>query len=60
MKQGDAEADVEVAKQPCGWCGNYHLGFCPRIKTIEYHENGLTKRIEFHVPATPAPSRDLK
>ena len=25
-----------------------HGGTCPRIKAIEYHPDGTTKRIEFH------------
>lgn len=33
---------------PCGYCsGNgmqvYHQGTCPKIKSIEYHENGTVK-----------------
>ena len=33
---------------PCNHCGNSHNGMtCPRVKAIEYHENGTIKRIEF-------------
>jgi len=33
----------------CPYCGAIHTGTCPRIKSIEYHENGITiKKIEFH------------
>jgi hypothetical protein len=35
----------------CPHCGMIHQTTCPRIKSIEYHENGVTvKRIEFHAP----------
>lgn len=44
----------------CPHCGIFHLQRCPRIKAIEYHDNGAVKRVEFHVPAeirsTPQPS----
>jgi hypothetical protein len=34
----------------CGHCGLYHGvgGMCPRIKSIEYYENGTVKRVEYH------------
>ena len=31
----------------CGHCGCYHSGPCPRIKAIEYYENGTIKRVEY-------------
>lgn len=31
----------------CETCGIDHPGQCPRIKAIEYHENGTIKRIEY-------------
>jgi heterodisulfide reductase subunit C len=31
----------------CPHCGGYHTGTCPKIKSIEYHENGTIKKIEF-------------
>jgi len=34
----------------CQHCGNYHTGQCPRVKAIEYHDNGAVKRIEFFEP----------
>jgi hypothetical protein len=37
----------------CGYCGMGHIGTCPRVKAIEYHENGTLKRVEFHAPAVP-------
>jgi len=35
----------------CPYCGKMHPALCPRIKSIEYQENGLfIKRIEFFPP----------
>lgn len=34
----------------CGHCGMYHGAVCPRIKAVEYHENGLVKRVEYFGP----------
>ena len=31
----------------CIHCGNIHQGKCPRIKAIEYYENGGIKRVEY-------------
>lgn len=31
----------------CPYCGSGHAGTCPRIKAIEYFENGMIKRVEF-------------
>ena len=38
----------------CEYCGGAirHVGMCPRIAAIEYHENGSIKRVEF-VAAQP-------
>ena len=43
----------------CGHCGMFHAGPCPRIKAIEYYENGNVKRIEYH-GAQPMQSAQLK
>jgi hypothetical protein len=32
----------------CPYCGLYHAGVCLRVKSVEYHENGTIKRVEFH------------
>lgn len=32
----------------CQWCGLMHGATCPRVKALEYHDNGLLKRVEFH------------
>lgn len=34
--------------KPCKHCGNYHDQVCPRIKSIEYFQNGLVKKVEYH------------
>ena len=34
----------------CPYCGMGHGGTCPRVKAIDYHENGTVKRVEFHDP----------
>ena len=36
------------AQSPCGYCGAFHSTTCPRVKSIEYHQNGTVKRVEFH------------
>jgi len=40
---------------PCPYCSNgcqqiYHGGRCPQVKSIEYHENGTVKKVEFFDP----------
>jgi len=32
----------------CNHCGFIHDGVCPRIKSIEYFENGTIKKIEYY------------
>jgi hypothetical protein len=39
-------------KECCPYCSNesfkvYHPGKCPKVKSIEYHENGTIKKVEF-------------
>lgn len=31
----------------CGWCGMWHNGICPSVKSIEYNEDGSIRRVEF-------------
>lgn len=31
----------------CQFCGMIHTGMCPLIKSIEYYESGVIKRISF-------------
>lgn len=35
----------------CGHCGMWHTGTCPKIRSIEYYENGSIKKIEYHEQA---------
>ena len=37
-----------IPQVPCGYCGKYHQGICPRIKSVEYHDNGTVRRVEFY------------
>jgi len=39
----------------CQHCGAIHETTCPRIRSIEYHETGAIKRIEFHGPQSLPP-----
>lgn len=39
----------------CEHCGLVHETTCPRIKAIEYHENGIVKRVEFVTDADRRP-----
>lgn len=41
-------ANQTPARQSCPHCGTIHLTTCPKIKAIEYYQDGSTKRIEFH------------
>lgn len=36
--------------EPCGYCGLHHSGVCSLVSAIEYHPNGMVKRVEFHRP----------
>ena len=31
-------------------CQVYHVGICPKVKSIEYYENGTIKKVEFIIP----------
>jgi len=39
---------IALLQGPCSYCGSYHVGVCPRIKSIEYYANGTVKRVELH------------
>ena len=41
--------------EPCEHCGSSHSGQCPRIKAIEYYQNGNIKRIEYKTAADWGP-----
>lgn len=39
----------------CRWCSDnynqvWHAGLCPNIKSIEYYQNGIIKKVEFVEP----------
>ena len=39
----------------CQYCGQaHHPEACPRVKSIEYYDNGIVKRVELH-PYFPPP-----
>lgn len=44
---------MTISLKKCGYCGSYHDGTCPRVKSIEYHPSGAVKRVEFHPPTPP-------
>lgn len=46
MSDTSATTAVFYRCRHCG--GSRHQGECPRIKSIEYHQNGLVKRVEYH------------
>jgi len=31
----------------CRYCGGHHAGVCPRVKSIEYFQDGSLKLIQF-------------
>jgi hypothetical protein len=31
----------------CEYCGGVHVGACPRVASIEYHDNGRVKHVTF-------------
>ena len=42
-----------VIKDGCPYCSSdsvqvYHQGKCPKVKFIEYYENGTVKKVEFN------------
>lgn len=57
---GKSSADIVYAPTVihiCEHCGGSHYSNrCPRIKSIEYYQNGKVKRIEFHPPPVDAVS----
>ncbi len=34
-------------QQPCLHCQGYHSRYCPRVRTLEWHSNGLLARVEY-------------
>lgn len=40
-----------IKRLSCPHCGTSHTTTCPRIRAIEYHQDGTVKRVEFHTYA---------
>lgn len=40
-----------MGNEPCPHCGMTHATTCPKIKAIEYFEDGSVKRVEFMTTA---------
>lgn len=40
--------------QSCCHCGMYHIGMCPRVKSVEYYPDGTIKRVEYHAAEVAA------
>lgn len=34
----------------CQWCNMFHQSVCPKVKAIEYRDDGRVKRVEFFAP----------
>jgi hypothetical protein len=54
----EAYGMAHTLRGACPYCTGphnavFHGGFCPRVRAIEYHENGTVRRVEFH----PAPAQ---
>jgi hypothetical protein len=65
MSVGAAMAAAGLAHQmpgACRYCSSsiqatFHSGACPRIRSIEYHQDGTVKRVELH-PMGSVPDTD--
>jgi hypothetical protein len=38
------------AMPTCSYCGGWHTGMCPRIKSIDYYPDGSIKHVELVHP----------
>jgi hypothetical protein len=43
-------SSIVPIQNACGYCGGFHSGTCPRVKSITYHQNGTVAKVEFHDP----------
>ena len=43
----DEIKDLEESDAKCSHCGGYHVRACPRVRKIEFHQNGLIASVEF-------------
>lgn len=43
---------MTIEKIPtCRWCGHTHGDLCPKVKALEFHDDGTTvSRVEFFAP----------
>jgi hypothetical protein len=41
-------SSIAILQGPCFYCGNYHVGVCPRIKAMDYDGQGRVARVEFY------------
>lgn len=47
--------------EPCRWCGLIgHLGRCPDLRAMEFHQDGTIKRVEFFSSGERAPSHQQR
>lgn len=44
---GSPEISIIDIYPNCRYCGYSHDGVCPRVREIEYHQNGTVKRVSF-------------
>ncbi len=42
---------------PCPYCGHGHTGTCPKVRAIDYYQDGTVKRVEFYEPKPHVSSR---
>lgn len=42
-----AETADAAARLECEYCGMIHKGVCPKVRSIEYHQDSTIKRVEF-------------
>jgi len=46
------KTSTAIGANGCPYCSSescqvYHQGKCPKVKSIEYHEDGTVKRVDF-------------
>ena len=44
----ETTAHPRLSTGGCDHCGMIHRGACPRIKRIDYYEDGRVKSVEYH------------
>lgn len=43
--QGETQPRYEALR--CQWCQGIHFRACPRVESIEYHDNGHVKKVQY-------------